>query len=75
MHSKKRILGKQVDCAKEQYEQFLEKIVAVNKNGFLDFNMKVTSLDDFLAFYACSSSLYKDFFHEQSSVERGFSVN
>ena len=32
MHSKKRISSKHVDCAKEQYEQFLQKIVAVNKN-------------------------------------------
>ena len=75
MHSNKRISGKQGDCAKEQYEQFLQKIVAVNKNELLDFNMKVTRLDDFLAFYVCSSSLYKDFFHGQSSVERRFSVN
>ena len=32
MRSKKRISGKQGDLAKEQYEQFLQKIVAVNKN-------------------------------------------
>ena len=85
MHCKKRISGKQGDRVKEQYEQFLQKMVAVNKNQFLDFNMKVTRLDDFLAFYVCSSSLYKDSWyvcnfifslcHGQSSVERGFNVN
>ena len=63
MHNNKRILGKQYDRAKEQYEQFLQKIAAVNKNGFLHFSMKVTRLDDFLAFYLCSSSLYKDFWY------------
>ena len=61
------------------------RIMAVNKNEFLDFNVKVTLLDDFLAFYVFSSSLYKDFWyvcnfilslcHGQSSVERRFNVN
>ena len=59
--------------------------MAVNNNEFLDFNMKVTHLDNFFAFYVCSSSLYKGFCyicnfifslcHGQSSVERGFNVN
>ena len=69
MHSKKRISSKHGDRAKEQYEQFLQKIVTLNKNKFLDFNMKVTCLDDFLAFYVCSSSQYKDFFHGQSLLK------
>ena len=63
MHNKKQISGKQGDYAKKQYEEFLQKIVAVNRNAFLDFNMKVTHLDDFLAFYVCSSSLCKDFWY------------
>ena len=47
--------------------------------------MKVTRLDDFLAFYVCSSSLCKDSWyvcnfifslcHGQSSAERGFNDN
>ena len=85
MHCKKRISGKEGDRVKEQYEQFLQKMVAINKNQYLDFNMKVTRLDDFLAFYVCSSSLCKDSWyvcnfifplcHGQSSAERGFNDN
>ena len=85
MHSKKRISALQGDRAKEQFEQFLVKVVALNRNEFLNFNKKVTRLDDFLAFYVCSSNLYNDFWyvckfiftlcHGQSSVERGFNVN
>ena len=85
MHSKKRISATKGDRAKEQFEQFLLKVVALTKNEFLDFNRKVTRLDDFLAFFLFSSSLYNDFWHVckfvfslchgQSSVERGFNVN
>ena len=85
MYSSKRITAKQGDRAKEQFEQFLQKVVVVNKNEFLSFNMKVTRVDDFLGFYVCSSRLYNDFWyvckfvfslsHGQSSVERGFNVN
>ena len=57
IHSKKRISATQVDCAKEQFEQFLLKVVVLNKNNFLNFNRKVTHLDDFLVFFVCSSSL------------------
>ena len=32
MHCKKRISGKQSDRVKEQYEQFLQKMAAINKN-------------------------------------------
>ena len=45
LHSKMRITGKKGDAAKEQFEQFLSKIVAVNKQKFLDFDKKVTRLD------------------------------
>ena len=85
MHSKKRTSATQGDRAKEQFEQFLLKVVALNKNEFLNCNRKVTRLDDFLAFFVCSSSLYNDFCHVcrfvfslchgQSSVERRFNVN
>ena len=85
MHSKKRISATQGDHAKEQFEQFLLKLVALNKNEFLNFNRKVTCLDDFLVFFVCSSSLYNDFWHVcnfvfslchgQSSVEYKFNVN
>ena len=85
MHSKKRISATQGDRAKEQFEQLLLKVVALNKNEFLNFNRKVTRLDDFLAFFVCSSSLYNDFWHAckfvfslclgQSSVEHRFSIN
>lgn len=61
------------------------RIMVVNKNEFLDFNVIVTRLDDFLACYVFSSSLYKDFWyvcnfilslcHGQSSVEHRFNVN
>ena len=83
MHSKKRISATQGD--QEQFEQFLLKLVALNKNEFLSFNRKVTCLDDFLVFFVCSSSLYNDFwdvcnfvfslYHGQSSVECKFNVN
>ena len=85
MHRKKQVSGKQGDRGNEQYEQFLQKIVAVNKNEFLDFDMKVTRLEDFLAFYVRNSSLYKEFWyvynfifpycHGQSLVEDGFNVS
>ena len=85
MHSKKQISATQGDCAKEQFEQFLLKVVALNQNEFLNFNRKVTRLDDFLVFFVCSSSLYNDFWHVckfvfslshgQSFVERRFNVN
>ena len=78
MHSKKRFSGKQGDRGKEQYEQILKKIVAVNKNEFLDFDMKVTCLEDFLAFYVCNSSLYKEFWYVYNfidKVEGGFNVS
>ena len=85
MHSKKRISAAQGDRAKEQFEQFLLKVVTLNKNKFLNFNRKVTHLDEFLALFVCSSSLYNDFWHVckfvfslchgQSSVEHGFNVN
>ena len=85
MHSKKRISATQGDRATYRFEQFLLKVVALSKNEFLNFNRKITHLDDFLAFFVCSSTLYNDFWdvckfvfslcHGQSSVEHGFSVN
>ena len=62
----------------------MSKIVAVNKQKFLDFD-KITRLDEFLAFYLDSNKSFNDFWfvckfiftlcHGQSSVERGFNVN
>ena len=85
IHSKKRISATQGDHVKKQFEQFLLKVAALNKNEFFNFNRKVACLDDFLVFFVCSSSLYNDFWHVckfvfslchgQSSVEHRFNVN
>ena len=85
MFSNKHISAKKADLAKEQFGEFLVNVVAPNKNAFLEYCMKSTRLDDFLAFYVCCSTHYNDFWfvckfvftltHGQSSVERGFNVN
>ena len=61
MCTKKRMSDKQGDHAKEQFEQFVVKVVALNKNEFMNFKRKTSRLDEFLCFYACGSSLNKNF--------------
>ena len=42
MFKNKRITAKQGDAAKEQFSDFLKKVVRVNKNEFLAFDFKVS---------------------------------
>ena len=84
MYQNKRLNAKQSDAAKEQFSDFLRKIVKVNKNEFLAFDFKVTRVDEFLGFYV-TSNVYTEFWlvckfiftlsHGQSAVERGFNIN
>ena len=84
MYGKKRITAKQEDKAKEQFDDFHQKVVKTNKNAFANFDRKHARVDEFLGFYV-NLKVYPDFWyvckfvftlcHGQSAVERGFNVN
>ena len=84
MYSHKRIDAKRSESAKEQFSDFLRKVVRPNRSEFLLFDMKINRLDEFLGFYV-NKVIYKDFWyiclfiftlsHGQSAVERGFNIN
>ena len=84
MYKNKRMTAKQGDLAKEEFDDFLQKVVKINKNEFLKFDYKFSRVDEFLRFYVnprVHSHLWlvcKFVFtlcHGQSSVERGFNIN
>ena len=43
MYQNKRLNAKQSESAKEQFSDFLRKVVKVNKNEFLEFDFKINS--------------------------------
>ena len=47
---KKRITAKQGGGAKEQFDDFLQKVVKWSKTKFPNFNQKITRIDEFLGF-------------------------
>ena len=49
---KKRISAKQGDAAKEQFDDFLQKVVKCNNNNFANFDKKNARVDEFLGFCA-----------------------
>ena len=85
MYSNKRISSKQGDVAKEQFDDFLQKIVKCNNNSFANFDKKNTRVVECLGFYVNPEKVYPDFWyvckfvftlsHGQSAVERGFNIN
>ena len=62
MYSKKRItiIAKQGGSAKEQFDDFLQKLVKCNKTEFANFNKKIVCIDEFLGFYV-NQKVYPDF--------------
>ena len=49
-YSKKRITAKQGGSAKEQFDNFLQKVARWSKTKFPNFNQKITRIDEFLGF-------------------------
>ena len=85
LYSSKWILEKSTKGAKFQYDTFLSLICKQNRDKFLQFKRREDWLDEFLGKYLHRNDKYYDFCyictiilvlsHEQSSIERGFSVN
>ena len=83
MYSKKRIGAKQGDNAREQFIDFLKKVVRCNKVEFANFEKKIQRLDEFLGF-CVNQKVYSDILHVckfvftlshgQSPIERAFNV-
>ena len=81
----KWITGDESDAAKNQFEDFLAKECAQNREKFLKFDRSVHSLDTFLGEFLCEPSKYQALWkvckvvlvlsHGQAATERGFSVN
>ena len=59
MFKNKRISSVDGDKDKEQFHKFLTNYVAVNRFDFINFDFKVTRLNDFLKIYTinCEKSL------------------
>ena len=51
IYSKKRMTAKQGDRAKEQFGNFLQKVVKCIKTEFTNFNEKIMCIDEFRGFY------------------------
>ena len=62
MYSKKwiTIIAKQGGSAKEQFDDFLQKLVKCSKTEFANFNQKIVCIDEFLGFYV-NQKVYPDF--------------
>ena len=74
MFKNKRISSVDGDKDKEQFHKFLTNYVPVNRFDFINFDFKVTRLNDFLKIYTISGEKYPDIslhFHlySQSWVE------
>ena len=82
---KKILIEKPLDNCKQQHDEFLEDIQFKHKKNFLKSNYLTDRLDDFLCPYLADEKKYENLWyvceivmilsHEQSSIERGFSIN
>ena len=82
---KKRLIAKPLDNCKQQHDEFLEDIQFKHKKNSLKSNYLTDRLDDFLCPYLADEKKYENLWyvceivmilsHEQSSIERGFSIN
>ena len=82
---KKWLSAKSLDNCKQQYNEFLEDVQFKQEESFLKFNYITDLLDDFLCPYLADEKKYENLLyvceivmilsHEQSSIERGFSIN
>ena len=60
MFKNKRISSVDGDKDKEQFHKFLTNYVPVNRFDFINFDFKVTRLNDFLKIYTISGEKYPD---------------
>ena len=77
--------AKSPDNCKQQCDEFLEDAQFKYEENFLKFNYLTDRLDDFLCPYLADEKNYENLWyvceivmilsHEQSSIERGFSIN
>ena len=77
--------AKSLDNCKQQYDEFLVDVQFKQEESFLKFNYITDLLDDFLCPYLADEKKYENLLyvceivmilsHEQSSIERGFSIN
>ena len=84
LHSLDKITAQLADKAKNQFDKFIQAASYGHKESFLEFNFTEGRLDTFLGLYLANQSQFKDLWHickimfilchDQSSVERGFSV-
>ena len=80
MFKNKRISSVDGDKDKEQFHKFLTNYVPVNRFDFINFDFKVTRLNDFLKIYTIIGGKYPDIslhFHlySQSWVELCLHIN
>ena len=85
MHKNKRIISKDADTAREQYDYFLSNEVSKNHNDLKNLFFLKTRLGEFIKTYTLNENEYEKFgdvckyiftlSHGQSSVERGFNIN
>ena len=62
MYSNKRISAKHGHAAKEQFDDFLQKVMKCNNSSFANFDKKNTRVDEVLGFYV-NQKVYPDFWY------------